>query len=113
LYGYNCAILAECIKPDFGVILIDASRDMGERLAREFWLLTIAPNSVDDLSNADEVKANPELLAQVDRFCKPEGYHSVWGNVAVENGQPIGLYVDGELVRQPVTKHWTQLADAA
>jgi hypothetical protein len=114
LYGYDCAILAECIKPDFAVILINASRDMGERLAREFWLLTLAPNSIDDIGNADEIKADPEHLKYVEEhFCKPERYHSIWGDVAVENGQPIGLYVDGELVRQPVTKHWTELADAA
>ena len=42
---------------------------------------------------------------------RPELHHRHWGRVVVENGKPIGLMVDGELVRQALTKHWMELDD--
>ncbi len=83
LYGWNCPILAECAGPDYAVMLIDASWDMQQRLADEF--------------------------SHLRHYAAPETAHNIWGEVFVENGKPIGRHVKGELVRQPVDKHWTKL----
>ncbi|MGD9722925.1 MAG: hypothetical protein AB7O59_21125 [Pirellulales bacterium] len=107
LYGYDCRILAECSDAKYGVMLIDASRDLAPRLCREFLWLTLRTR--DPSKIIDEV-GTPESRAMIERFCKPELAHSVWGNVVVENGKPVGLMVNGEFVAQPVRRHWTRLA---
>lgn len=83
LYGHDCSILAERAAPDYAVMLINASRDSQQWLLKEFNLLRHYP--------------------------APETAHHIWGAVFVENGRPIGLHVKGELVRQTVNKHWTDL----
>jgi hypothetical protein len=110
LYGWECEILAEHSAPDYAVMLINRSRDIIDRLRREFFYLTTRPNSIDDFGNADEIRSNPQNLEICQLQCAVEKAHSIWGRVAVENGKPIGIYNDNrELVLQPVDKHWTEL----
>jgi len=113
LYGYNCEVLAEQAAPGYAVMLINASSDLGGRLSKEFFLLTTCPESIAEITISEDIKSDPaelsRAIASCERHCRPELHHSIWGRVAVENGKPVGLYVNRDLVRQPVTKHWTEL----
>ncbi len=82
-------------------MVIDASRDLAQRLCREFSQLALWASVKWDGD------ADPELAQ---RMADVANYHTLWGNVVVENGKPIGLMVDGKLVAQPVRRHWTRLA---
>lgn len=109
LYGWDCKIIAERSAPDYHVMLIDRSADILSRLRREFWILTIRSDEKPD--NYDEL--DERTRKWVDEYGRVEHAHRVWGRVAVENGKPIGVYVNHEVVRQPVKQHWTEMSKAA
>lgn len=108
LYGWNRSILAERTAPDYAIMVIDASHDLQERFSREFLMLTL----VQKAEIPPDLASNPEVVEMVENFSRPELHHRYWGKVVVENGKPIGLMVNGELVRQSVTKHWMELEES-
>jgi hypothetical protein len=104
LYGWDCRILAEASDATCGVMLCDAARHFVPRLAKEFHLLTVIPpmnQLLDALPPEIAESIRNDELARLPR-------HSLWGRVVVENGKPIGLHVDGKIVRQTIDKPWTE-----
>lgn len=108
LYGNDIRILFEHCDNNHASMLLDTSIHYRERLIREFALLGLYRQATISPELAQQMESHPELRDVVGQASRPELRHSVWGRVAVENGKPVGLYVDGKLVRQPVTKHWSE-----
>ena len=101
LYGWECEILAEAISPDYAVMLLDAARDMDPWVAQQCSLLASRPSMDENRRRMEErgLRVDEPVLLWP---------NSRWGRVVVENGKPIGLLVDGKVVRQPIDKSWQE-----